>query len=137
VSTSVRQRLNPVSVRLTPREVERPVPVGKPVTLTAQLQDRVGNPVRQAGEEIELGQIVYSERSLVPGLASINGRPEGASPVAAVTDEDGRARFRVVGVEAQRDPVYLQAWLEVEGSGPSGYSDKLSIRFLDRDLRGA
>jgi hypothetical protein len=57
--------------------------------------------------------------------------------VAAVTDEDGRARFRVVGVEAQRDPVYLQAWLEVEGSGPSGYSDKLSIRFLDRDLRGA
>jgi uncharacterized membrane protein len=131
VSSSVRQRLNPVSVRLTPREVERPVLVGETLTFTAQLQDRVGNPVRRAGREIHLGQIVYSERSLVPGLASINGRPEGASPVAAVTDGDGRARFRVVGVEAQRDPVYLQAWIEVEGQGPSGYSDKLAVRFLD------
>lgn len=133
VSTSVRQRLNPVSVRLTPREVETPVPLGEAVTMTAQLQDRVGNPVRRAGEEIHLGQIVYAERALVPGLASINGGAEGASPVKAVTDEHGRARFRVIGVEAQRDPVYFQAWLEADGQGPSGYSDKLAIRFLDPD----
>jgi hypothetical protein len=43
------------------------------------------------------------------------------------------ALFRVVGVEAQRDPVYFQAWIEESGQGPSGYSDKLAVRFLDRD----
>jgi uncharacterized membrane protein len=135
VSTSVRQRLNPVSVRLTPREVEGPVPLGEALVLTAQLQDRVGNPVRRAGEEVHLGQIVYAERTLLPGLAAINGRAEGASPVAAVTDEEGRARFRVVGVEAQRDPVYFQAWIEPPGSGPAGYSEQLSVRFLNPDRR--
>jgi uncharacterized membrane protein len=116
---------------LSPDAVDRPVPVGSPVSVEIKLVDRLGNAVDRAGVPVSLAQVSYAERGLLPGLASIDGRPEGESPVTALTDAAGVARFVVRGVQAQSDPVFFQAWIEARGAPPHGYSNLLSIQFVD------
>lgn len=114
---------------LLPNAVNRPVSVERRLVLTVALIDRLGNRVRRAGVRLVLGQVVYAQQGLVPGLASINGQPEGQTPVTTWTNARGEAVFVVRGVQAQRDPVFFQAWIASADGPPHGYSNRLSVQF--------
>lgn len=131
VSVSAPYLITRYSTTLSPSAVNAPVPVGQPVTLTVQLRDRFGSPVRTPGVTITLGQTVYTQSGPVAGESSIDGGPEGASPVSVRTDARGRARFVVAGVQPQDHPVYYQAWIDPGGhQAPYGYSDTLTIQYV-------
>jgi hypothetical protein len=124
---------SPTSVTLTPGAFDKPFAVGAPVKITAQLTDRLGRDVHKAGVRLSLGQVIYAEAGLLGGEASINGMAQGASPGFAVTDEDGRVTFTVVGKQSRNDPTYFQAWLTGdEHSAPSGYSGIISVQFYGK-----
>jgi hypothetical protein len=131
VSKSDARQVSQLRTALTPSSHPSAVPVGTPVELKVQLRDEFGSPIRRSGEPVSLGQVVYAQAGLLAGTASINGAPQGQSPVVARTDADGIAEFSVVGVEAWRDPVYLQAWVEEPGAAPGAYSNVTSIRFTE------
>lgn len=130
VSVSDRYVPSPLSVELSPMSVDRLVAADEPVTITAALRDRLGAPVHRAGVRVRLSQVVYAQESLIPGNSSINGKPQGQSPVAGVTDANGEVRFVVRGLQPQSDPIYYQAWVAERGHVPYGYSDALMIRFV-------
>jgi hypothetical protein len=115
---------------LRPGAVDHAVQVGRPVRITVQLVGRLGASVRRGGVPVSLAQIVYGQRALIPGQASINGLPEGRTPVSALTDRSGAAHFVVRGVQAQNDPVFFQAWIAPRRDVPHGYSNLLSVQFV-------
>ena len=97
------------------------------VTFDVAVVDRLNNPVRKAGVEVSLGQVLYTSEGLFPGLASINGMPEGQSPVTALTDASGVAHFSARAVQQQPHEVFFQAWLQAPF--PHGYSGLVSVHF--------
>lgn len=121
------------SLYLTPAAMDKPVPVGRSITFHVQLDSRLGWAIHRAGVQVDFGQIVYGENGLLGGTASIDGHPEGASPVGVVTDRRGAATFTVTGVQPSTTPDYFQAWIApAAGSDqpPSGYSQMVSVRFV-------
>lgn len=132
ISSSDLSTTSELFVVLNPAAVDRPVPVGVPVTFTAQLEDRLGRDVDRAGVRIALGQVVYAQNGLLGGDSSINGKPEGASSAYVDTDRHGRAPFTVVGRQPQNMPVYYQAWIAPSGAAPSGYSSIVIVQFTGR-----
>lgn len=129
ISTSRLSTTSRLFVVLTPAAIDKPVPIGVPVTFTAELEDRLGRNVDRAGVRIALGQIVYAENGLLGGESSINGGPEGASPGYVETDRHGQARFTVVGRQAQNNPVYYQGWVAGTAAAPTGYSSIVTVQF--------
>jgi uncharacterized membrane protein len=115
---------------LEPESVPAPVPVGRPVVLRVRLLDRFDAPVRRQGVRVDLGQVVYGQSALLPGEASIDGQPEGRTPVAARTDAAGVASFVVRGVQPQADPVFFQAWVVPSSGPPIAYSNMVAVRFV-------
>ena len=130
VSTSSRYLVSSLSTQLTPDAVDHPVPVGSAVTLTVQLDNRYGSAVPRAGVAVTLGQVIYGQDALIPAESSINGEPEGTSPVTAVTNAEGQATFLVVGIQAQDEPVMYEAWLGGNGDVPHGYSNMVSVQYV-------
>lgn len=122
------------SVQLVPASLDGLVPLGRGITFTAQLDDRFGEALHKAGVPIDLGQIVYAERGLLGGSASINDGPEGQSPAEVLTNREGQATFTVIGMQSSTNPTYFQAWIAPTGSvrAPHGYSDMVSVRFSPR-----
>lgn len=117
-------------VAITPSAIDAPVHVGKRVSFTLQLQNVFGAPVRRAGVRLALGQIVYTQQGLLPGESSIGGKPEGASPYSVLTNRDGQAVVSVVGVQAQAQPVYYQAWVNPPQGAPTGYSPVVTVQYV-------
>lgn len=101
-------------------------PLGHPVHLDVQVRSNLGAPVRQAGVPVFLGQVIYGQDNLVPAEASINGRPQGQSPIEAHTNAAGVADFRIVESTQQGSPLYFQAWTTGRGGYPFGYSQIVS-----------
>jgi len=130
VSTSRRYVVSSLSTQLTPDAVDHPVVVGSSVTLTVQLDNRFGSAVPRAGVAVTLGQVIYGQDALIPAESSINGEPEGTSPVTAFTDAQGEATFVVTGVQAQDEPVMYEAWLGGNGAVPHGYSNMVSVQYV-------
>jgi hypothetical protein len=117
-------------ISLAPDAVNRVVPVGQPVTIQAEILDKLNRNVHIADEPVYLGQVIYSQQGLVFGQAVINQAQQGQTPVVAYTNAQGIATFVVRGTEAAQDPVYFEANL-VNGTQyyPYGYSEILPIRF--------
>jgi hypothetical protein len=111
---------------ISPQAINQEVPSGK-VTMTVQLVDRINAPIERAGVPISLGQVLYTEEGLYPGLTSINRHPEGQSPVVAYTDSRGIARFRIRAVQQQPYEVFFQAW--IADKFPHGYSVPVAVHF--------
>jgi hypothetical protein len=128
VSTSDRLRFSQALVYLTPSLVDRPVPVGQPLHLAAQLHTRFGTPITHAGTIVELGQVVYTPPGPVTAASSINSGARGRSALAR-TDGSGRATFTVVGLRPQDAPVFYQAWIDNAQRGPSGYSTPVLVHY--------
>ena len=131
ISTSNRYLVSELSAEITPDAVNSAVPLHTPLDLAVQLHDPYGSPVHRAGVTIVLGQVVYASSGLIPGESSINGHPEGATPVSQVTDATGTAHFTVIGDEVQQQPVFYEAWLDVAGMVPHGYSNQVSVQYTD------
>lgn len=112
---------------LLPQSVPRVLSVGVPVQLTVRVLDDLNRPVRRAGIPVDLGQVIYDERGLTYGEASINGRPEGQSPVRSLTDASGEARFAVRAIQPQASEIFFQAW--IDSGYPTGYSNLVTLRF--------
>ena len=117
---------------ITPNAINSPMRVGRSRILTVRAVDRLGNAVRRAAIPVALGQVVYGQHALIPGEASIDGRPEGETPVFGHTDRSGRVQFTIRGIQAQSDPVFFQAWIAPRDRAPSGFSNLVSILFVDR-----
>jgi hypothetical protein len=136
ISTSNRYLVSPLRTRIIPDAVNAPVPVGRRIALEVQLEDRYGRPVHRSGVTVLLGQTIYAETAVIPAESSINGAAEGASPVAAITDDLGLATFTVEGVQPQKLPVYYEAWLPGEHrSVPHGYSNQVSIQYVSSEAQ--
>ncbi|MEP7118236.1 MAG: hypothetical protein ABI880_11680, partial [Acidobacteriota bacterium] len=97
--------------QLSPQAVNQFVPESATVDFSAQLVDRLNSPIHRPGVEISIGQVLYTAEGLFPGQTSINGHPEGQSPVIALTDADGIARFTVRAIQQQPYEVFFQTWI--------------------------
>lgn len=113
---------------LLPYAINAPQPLGKSLTFSIQLRNHLGQPIHRAGIAISLGQVVYGQKAISAGETSINGHPEGQSPVTRVTNPQGVATFRIVGKQYQSNPVYFQAFISSSGY-PYGYSNIVIIHF--------
>ncbi len=116
-------------VVLQPATIDAPVRRGKPITVHAQVVNRLDEPVRAASVPVYLGQVIYSQRGLQYSQATINSSLPGQTPIRAVTDARGVATF-VITSPAGGNPVYFEANLVKPASAyPYGYSPILAVRF--------
>jgi uncharacterized membrane protein len=125
VSVSDQYVPQPISTELEPEAVNPILAPGTSTTFEVQLRSQFGGPVDQAGVRIALGQIIYGQEALIDAQASINGEPEGKTPVIESTNSDGLAIFRVADDQPQPEPIYLQAW--IVGRYPYGYSNIVTV----------
>ena len=115
---------------LNPDAINNKIPIGQAVVVTAELLDRLNQPIHKAGIPVYLGQIVYAQSGLVFGEAIINGSQPGQTPVSAVTNAAGVATFTIIGTHPSTDSVYFEANLvNSKNFYPYGYSTILPIRF--------
>jgi hypothetical protein len=117
-------------VGLVPNAVNRAVLLSRPVTIRAELLDHLDRRVSKSGVPVYLGQVIYEQSGLELSQAVINAHAPGQTPVAAHTNANGIATFKIVGTQAGNNPVYFEANLvSAKGFYPYGYSDILPIRF--------
>jgi hypothetical protein len=102
--------------RITPLDINRMVAPGEKTQIQVRVLDRFGQPVRSAGIPVVLSQA---------GISSINGAPQEARTVRALTDDGGVARFQLVAAQPLAYPVVYQAW--VDNGYAQGYSNLLSV----------
>lgn len=118
-----------ISTTISPDAINTPVSLGHTVVLAVVLRNRYGQRVARAGVLVSLGQIIYAQNAIIPALTSINGHPEGQTPVTAQTNANGVAHFRVVDRQAQNYPLYFQSYMSGPGHFPYGYSNIVAINF--------
>ena len=117
-------------VALVPNAVNHPVPYGTPVSLRAEILNRLDQPIHVGGVPIYLGQVVYAQRGLQYGEAIINHGSAGETPVSATTNARGEATFVIRDVQKEVDPVFFEANLvNNESFYPYGYSQIVPVRF--------
>ena len=56
----------------------------------------------------------------------------GETPITRRTDQRGRVRFTIRGVQAQSEPIFFQAWIAPRQGAPTGFSNLLAIQFVKR-----
>ncbi|MDA8359816.1 MAG: hypothetical protein M0Z95_26750 [Actinomycetota bacterium] len=125
VSVSKPYTAEPYQLRLTPGYFA-PVPLGDTIRIRVELRSAYGAPVHRAGVPVFLGQVIYGEAQLIPSEASIDGHPEGQSPVENRTNRLGIATFSVRATQLQGSPIYFQAWAVGRAGFPFGYSPIVS-----------
>jgi len=121
VSVAVPYTAEPYVLRLSTTSFPA-TPLGRPIHLDVQVRSDLGAPIRKAGVPVLLGQVIYGQDNLIPSEASINGRPQGQSPIEARTNSKGVADFSIVESTQQNSPLYFQAWTTGQGGYPFGYS---------------
>ena len=127
VSWSAPLQPDPDRTQISPQGIDRIVTDAAGTALTVQVVDRLNQPVRRAGISVAMSQVLYTQDGLFPGESSINGYAEGQSPVTALTDANGVARFTVREVQLQPYEVFYQAY--IADPFPHGYSAMVSVRF--------
>ena len=117
-------------VILQPAAINQVVHVGQQITVQAQIVNRLDQPVAAAGARVYLGQIIYAQQGLQYSEAFINNGLEGQTPVAALTNKQGVATFKIRCPQGGSDPVYFEANLvNPTYFYPYGYSPILTVRF--------
>ena len=117
-------------VILQPAAINQVVHVGQQITVQAEIVNRLDQPVAAGGVRIYLGQIIYAQQGLQYSEAFINNGLEGQTPVAALTNSQGVAIFKIRSPVGGSDPVYFEANLvNPTYFYPYGYSPILTVRF--------
>ncbi len=118
---------------LLPAAVNAEIPVGREITVRAQLFNHLDAPVARANEPVYLGQIIYDQGGLILSEAQINNANPGQTPVRAYTNAHGVATFHIRDSQPDLEPVYFEANLvNATNFYPYGYSNILPIRFIGR-----
>jgi uncharacterized membrane protein len=126
----------PFDSSISPSFVDRIIPLGKVISLQVELRSPYGAPVKQGKIRIALGQVIYAQNALIPGEAEINGAPEGQSPVIALTNGNGIAKFRVSDSSDQGgNPLYFQAYVDPVNGFPYGYSEVVSVQWASSNTK--
>lgn len=131
VSVTTPYTAEPYQLRLTPDHFT-PVRLGEAIHIRVELLSAYGAPVHQTGVPVYLGQVIYGQTQLIPSEASIDGHPEGQSPVEAHTNRQGVATFSVRDTQQQGSPLYFQAWAVGKAGFPFGYSPVVSETWTGR-----
>ncbi|WP_298443225.1 hypothetical protein [Ferrimicrobium sp.] len=126
VSESTSVTPEPYATYLSPSSVDQVLAPGAGVWLTVQLRSPYGARIKKAGVRVALGQVIYAQQGLELSDARINGAPYGQTPVFALTNSDGVARFHVQA-PTQNAPIYFQSWVDQHHGYPFGYSETVSI----------
>ena len=117
-------------VILQPATVSTPVARGQEITVTAEIVNRLDEPMRVANVPVYLGQVIYAQRGLQFSEAVVNQGLPGQTPVEALTNAAGVATFRIHSPVGGSHPVYFEANLVSPTSFyPYGYSPILAVRF--------
>ncbi len=117
-------------IALSPDAINHLIPYGHTVTITAQILNRLDQPVPAPGIPIYLGQIVYAQRGLQYGQALINNGYPGETPMTTMTNAQGQAVFTIRDVHPESNPIYFEANLvNSQDYYPYGYSQILPVRF--------
>lgn len=115
---------------LTPDAINHSVPYGTKIVIKAQILDRYDRPVHADHVSVYMGQIIYAQRGLIYGQATINNGNVGQTPIMALTNSQGVATFTITDTVKESDPVYFEANLEDNVNFyPYGYSQIVPIRF--------
>jgi hypothetical protein len=125
ISVSRRFIPQPYSADLEPGYVDQIIASDGSTTFQVYLRSPFGRLVYKAGVRVALGQIIYGQEALIDAQASINGQPEGRTPVDAYTNSQGVATFHISDPQPQDQPIYFQAW--IDSSYPYGYSDIVPV----------
>ncbi len=135
ISSSALLTPEPFDCYISPSYVDETLPLGASVDLSVELRSPYGAPAHQAGVRVALGQIIYGQNTLIAGEAQINNAPEGQSPVVAVTDTSGVAKFRIRNFSVQGgNPIYVQAYVDPRNGFPYGYSEVVSVQWAPKSL---
>ena len=130
VSSSGHFTPEPFRTYISPSYVDEVLPLGRRVTLRVELQSPYGGSIHRGGVPIALGQVIYGQNALIVGEASINGAPQGQTPVVARTDERGIATFHIRQNWVQGgNPLYFEAWVDPPQGFPYGYSEVVSVQW--------
>jgi uncharacterized membrane protein len=117
-------------VVLQPATVNAPVARGRDITVHAEIVNRLDQPMHVANVPVYLGQVIYAQRGLQFSQALINQGPPGQTPVRALTNARGVAKFTIHSSVGGSNPVYFEANLtKPTSSYPYGYSPILAVRF--------
>jgi uncharacterized membrane protein len=117
-------------VVLQPDAISQAVPVGRQISVQAQIVNRLDQQVRVANVPVYLGQVIYGQQGLRFSQAYVNSGAEGQTPVEALTNADGVASFTISSPVAGSDPIYFEANLVNPALFfPYGYSPILTVRF--------
>lgn len=103
-------------VELAPEVVATAVRPGRTVVFSAQVTTPLGAAVRRRGLSVALTQSSATATTAGPGVLSVDGAPEGASPVVERTNDRGVATFTVRVDQSVTTPILVDAWL----IGPDG-----------------
>lgn len=103
-------------VELAPEVVATAVRPGRTVVFSAQVTTPLGAAVRRRGLSVALTQSSATATTAGPGVLSVDGAPEGASPVVERTNDRGVATFTVRVDQSVTTPILVDAWL----IGPAG-----------------
>jgi hypothetical protein len=77
---------------------------------------------------VALGQLIYGQSDLIPSETRINRGNVGQSPVFALTDRQGIARFVVrSSTRANGNAIYFQSWIAPKNGYPFGYSEIVDV----------
>lgn len=129
ISTSNLYLSNHLQTVLEPEAFNKYTPLHHVVHVTVQLRNKLGNRIYKSGVPIALGQIIYGENNVIPAETSINGNPQGYTPVIERTNTQGEAVFSIVKNQQQKDPVFYQAFIDLRHHFPFGYSNIVVINF--------
>ena len=127
VSSSALFVPQPYTAEIEPGYVDTVLRPGASVTFRVQLRSSFGGVVHQSGVKVALGQLIYGQIALIPAEATMNGAPQGETPVYGRTDRSGVATFRVRDTSPQGQPVYFQSWIDAAAGYPFGYSSIVSV----------
>ena len=116
---------------IEPSAVNQVVPQNQPVVFHVQLLNRWNQPVRVGGIPVYFGQVIYAQRGPQTGQSIINRGYVGETPVKALTNKLGQARFTVKDVKPTSDPIYYEANLvNSQNFYPFGFSQMVPVRFV-------
>ena len=116
---------------IDPAAINTPVPQNHHVEFTVQILNRLDRPVHASGIPIYFGQVIYTQRGPQVGQSVINHGDVGETPVKALTNKLGQARFTVKDVTPTADPIYYEANLvNSQNFYPFGFSQMVSVRFV-------